>query len=140
MDGIERLKKMLEGQKDKYLNIIVNYLMQHTEMNAAFLNKTKDLKKMAEYIKGKAKKEASGGVAVIEDEKVFKWAEDYFLKTDEELGIKKKETTTKKIENQNVEDKENSVDDEFGSIFDIEDDSEEIEDKKEVEQISLFGM
>ena len=38
MEGIKRLAEMLEGQKDKYLIIIVNHLMLQTEMNEAFLN------------------------------------------------------------------------------------------------------
>ena len=67
MDGINRLAKLLEGQKDKYLNIIVNYLMLQTEMNEAFLNEEKNLKDMAEHIRNKAKKQATNGVAVIED-------------------------------------------------------------------------
>lgn len=74
MEGIKRLAEMLEGQKDKYLIIIVNHLMLQTEMNEAFLNEEKNLKDMATYIKDTAKKQAKGGVAVIEDAVVFKWA------------------------------------------------------------------
>ncbi len=142
MEGIKRLAKMLEGQKDKYLNIIVNHLMQHTELDQAFLNEEKNLKDMAEYIKGKAKKQASGGVAVIEDATVFKWAKDYFVKSNEELEIKK--TETKKPEIKDIKKKES--DDEFGSIFDFDDNNEDIvnkgnETKKgQIEQISLFGI
>ena len=49
MEGIKRLAEMLEGQKDKYLIIIVNHLMLQTEMNEAFLNEEKNLKDMATY-------------------------------------------------------------------------------------------
>ena len=55
MEGIKRLAEMLEGQKDKYLIIIVNHLMLQTEMNEAFLNEEKNLKDMATYIKDTAK-------------------------------------------------------------------------------------
>ncbi len=79
---------MLEGQKDKYLIIIVNHLMLQTEMNEAFLNEEKNLKDMATYIKDTAKKQAKSGVAVIEDAVVFKWAKEYFMKSNKELGIK----------------------------------------------------
>lgn len=139
MDGINRLAKLLEGQKDKYLNIIVNYLMLQTEMNEAFLNKEKNLKDMATYIRDLAKKQATNNVAVIEDSVVFQWAKNYFLKTNEELGIKKvklekaKQSDTKKIQ---------VKDDEFGSIFDFDDSDSTLDcnDKKEeIEQISLFA-
>lgn len=139
MDGINRLAKLLEGQKDKYLNIIVNYLMLQTEINEAFLNKEKNLKDMATYIRDLAKKQATNNVAVIEDSVVFQWAKNYFLKTNEELGIKKvklekaKQSDTKKIQ---------VKDDEFGSIFNFDDRDNTLDnnDKKEkIEQISLFA-
>jgi len=135
MDGINRLAKMLEGQKDKYLNIIVNYLMLQTEMNEAFLNEEKNLKDMATYIRDLAKKQATNNVAVIEDSVVFQWAKDYFKKTNKELGIKKSEI--KPIQSKN---KENiKEDDEFGSIFDDENDNNQKENQEEIEQISLFA-
>lgn len=139
MDGIQRLSKMVEGQKDKYLNIIVNYLMLQSEMNEAFLNKEKNLKDMATYIRDLAKKQATNNVAVIEDAVVFQWAKNYFLKTNEELGIKKvklekaKQSDTKKTE---------VKDDEFGSIFDFDDGANTAannDKKEEIEQISLFA-
>lgn len=136
MEGIKRLAEMLEGQKDKYLIIIVNHLMLQTEMDEAFLNEEKNLKDMAEYIKGLAKKEMSGGVAVIEDERVFQWAKDYFNKSNQELGIKK--VKLEKGKHGDVT-KVEVKDDEFGSIFG--DRTEKVEKKKEeIEQISLFGI
>ena len=95
MNGIERLSEMIKGQKDKYLQIIVNHLMLQTEMSEAFLNEEKNLKDMATYIKDLAKKQATNNVAVIEDEVVFQWAKDYFNKSNEELGIKKIEEKNK---------------------------------------------
>ena len=127
MNGIERLKKMLESQKDKYLIKIVNYLMLQTEMDEAFLNEEKNLKEMSQYIKDNAMKEATDYVAVIEDDEVYQWAKDYFNKSNEELGIAK--------ENEKKEEKSS---DKFGSIFDSLEENT-IEDKKEeIEQISLF--
>lgn len=134
MEGIKRLADMLEGQKDKYLNIIVNHLMQHIEMNEAFTNKEKNLKDMASYIKDKARKKATNNVAVIEDEVVFEWARDYFNKPNKELGIRNKENKVSKISKT----KDIKSDDEFGSIFDTEN-SNKAEDKEEIEQISLFA-
>lgn len=133
MEGIKRLATMIEGQKDKYLIIIVNYLMLQTEMNEAFLNEEKNLKNMANYIKNKARKSATDNVAVIEDEVVFQWAKDYFNKSDEELGIKKEEKKAVPIKQNKKEDEE------FGSIFGIAKNDNK-EKKEEIEQISLFGM
>lgn len=141
MDGIKRLADMLEGQKDKYLNIIVNHLMLQTEMNEAFLNEEKNLKDMATYIKDKAKKQAKGGVAVIEDAVVFKWAKEYFIKSNKELGIKETRLDRGKHGDvTKVEVKENE--DEFGSIFDFDDNHKNNIDnnkKDEIEQISIFA-
>ena len=130
MNGIERLSEMIKGQKDKYLQIIVNHLMLQTEMSEAFLNEEKNLKDMATYIKDLAKKQATNNVAVIEDAVVFQWAKDYFNRSNEELGIKKIEAKN------NAETVEK---DEFGSIFDLNNTNKNMENKKEeVEQITLF--
>ena len=130
MNGIERLSEMIKGQKDKYLQIIVNHLMLQTEMSEAFLNEEKNLKDMATYIKDLAKKQATNNVAVIEDAVVFQWAKDYFNKSNEELGIKKIETKNNK---------ETIEKDEFGSIFDLNNANKNTENKKEeIEQITLF--
>lgn len=143
MEGIKRLEKMLEGQKDRYLILIVNHLMQRTEIESAFLNESKDLKGMAKYIKDKAKKQAKDGVAVIEDEIVFKWSEEYFLKTDEELGIKKSSSNTKKVSESSIKNENSDLNEEFGSIFGpIFSTTEKNIQKKEVEkteQISIFA-
>ena len=140
MDGIQRLAQMLEGQKDKYLINIVNHLMLHTELNQAFLNEEKNLKDMAQYIKDNARKQAISGVAVIEDDVVYKWAIDYFVKTNEELKIKK--VVAKKIE-PIKKNEDNEIEDEFGSIFGSDEENKKVvtrENKKEIEQISLFGI
>ena len=130
MNGIERLSEMIKGQKDKYLQIIVNHLMLQTEMSEAFLNEEKNLKDMATYIKDLARKQATNNVAVIEDAVVFQWAKDYLNKSNEELGIKKIEAKN------NAETVEK---DEFGSIFDLNNTNKNTENKKEeIEQITLF--
>ena len=130
MNGIERLSEMIKGQKDKYLQIIVNHLMLQTEMSEAFLNEEKNLKDMATYIKDLARKQATNNVAVIEDAVVFQWAKDYFNKSNEELGIKKIEVKNNK---------ETVEKDEFCSIFDFNNSNKNTENKKEeIEQITLF--
>ena len=89
MTGIKRLSEMIKGQKDKSLIKIVTYLMLQTDIEQEFLKEEKDLREMAEYIKDLARKEATNGVAIIEDEIVYSWAKEYFIKSNKELGIKK---------------------------------------------------
>lgn len=116
-------------------------VMLQTEMNEAFLNEEKNLKDMATYIKDTAKKQAKSGVAVIEDAVVFKWAKEYFMKSNKELGIKETRLDRGKHGDvSKVETKENE--DNFGSIFDIDDNNENTSDnskKEDIEQISLFA-
>ena len=133
MDGIQRLAEMIKGRKDKSLIKIVNYLMTQTQMEKDFLKKEKDLKKMMEYIRKLAKKVAINGVAMIDDETVYKWAKEFFIKSNEELGFKKYNVTKAK----HGDIIKTEVNDEFGSIFDIEEIPIE-KGKKEIEQISLF--
>ncbi|MCI9038440.1 MAG: hypothetical protein HFJ29_00935 [Clostridia bacterium] len=138
MNGIQRLSEMIKGQKDKSLIKIVSYLMLQTDMDQDFLKEEKELKEMAEYINGLAKKEATNGVAIIEDETVYSWAKEYFIKSNKELGIKKykleksKHGDVKKVE---IKDE----DDEFGSIFGNSVENEQAEKKEEIAQISLFA-
>lgn len=136
MDGIKRIEKMAEGQKDKSLIKIVSYLISQTDMDQKFLNEEKDLKEMAEYIKGLARKKAVHGVAMIEDEIVYGWAKEYFMKSNKELGIKK--YRIEKGKHGDIS-KTEIDEDEFGSIFDVED-IEEQDNKEDIEQISLFGV
>lgn len=135
MNGIERLSDMIKGQKDKGLIKIVSHLLLQTDMDAMFLKEEKNLKNMAEYIKGLAKKEAINGVAMIEDEVVYQWAKNYFIKSNKELGIKK--TKMEKGKHGDVV-KVKVEDDEFGSIFGTTDENN-VDEKEEIEQISLFA-
>ena len=134
MDGIQRLAEMVKGQKDKALIKVVNYLMLQKEIEQDFLKEEKNLKDMAQYIKDKAFKDATNGWNWIDDEVVYGWAKEYFIKSNEELGIKKY-----KLEKGKPGDvsKVEIEDDEFGSIFATQE--ADVEKKKdEIEQISLF--
>ena len=138
MNGIQRLAEMIKGQKDKSLIKIVSYLMLQTDMDQYFLKEEKDLKEMAEYIKGLAKKEAINGVAIIEDETVYRWAKEYFMKSNKELGIKKYKIDKGKHEDVSKVEIKNE-DDEFGSIFGETIENAQEQKKEEVDQISLFA-
>lgn len=144
MDGIQRLAEMIKGQKDKYLIKTVTYLMSQKQMEKDFLKEEKNLKDMAKYITSLAEKEAVNigavnKVAVLEDEDVYNWAKEYFIKSNEELGIKKcKVKKGKHADIIKTEIKEE--DDEFGSIFEEGQTVNNIEKKnKYIEQISLFS-
>lgn len=93
-DGIERLLKLVEGQEDIALLKVVDYLSKQQEMNQKYLNVDKSLKSMIEYIKDEAKKISKNNYVWVEDDTVYKWAVNYWDKTDEELGIKKVPVTT----------------------------------------------
>ena len=128
MEGIKRLSKMIDGQKDKCLIKIVNYLMLQPDMDFHFLKEEKNLEDMAKYIRKLAKKSEVNGMAIIDDEEVYKWAKDYFIKSNKELGIEEK---TKK----EIKEKNNDSNDELGSIFEIK----QIDTADTIEQISLFA-
>lgn len=129
MEGIKRLSKMIDGQKDKCLIKIVNYLMLQQDMDLHFLKEEKNLEDMAKYIRKLAKKSEVNGMAIIDDEEVYKWAKDYFIKSNKELGIEEK--TKKEIKEKNKD----SENDELGSIFEIK----QIDTADTIEQISLFA-
>ena len=162
MEGIKRIKEMAEGQKDFVLLEVVKYLVSREDMDEKYLNKEKSLKGMAAYIqeeiinefceKMNTKNPSSfakevkynGGntkcLAVgMSEERTYELAINYFNKSNEELGIKPEET--KKKETKTIETKkQENVDDEFGSIFGI-DNNENIGKKKdEIEQISFFSI
>lgn len=139
MDGIQRLSKMLEGQKDKALIKTVNYLMLQKEMEQDFLKEEKNLKDMAQYIRNKAYKDATNGWNWLDDDEVFEWAKEYFIKSNKELGIKKTKVDKGKhgdVTKVEVKDE----DDEFGSIFGDTIENPQEEKKEKIEQISLFTM
>ena len=98
MSGIERLKILVEGQTDKPLLKIVDYLLTRVDLDNNYLNEEKSLKNMVDYIKSEAKKQAKNGYCYVEDEVVYEWATKYFSESDETLGIKKINIPTKSVE------------------------------------------
>ncbi len=90
MKGIERLKKMLEGNFQKPLFKIFMYLKTREDMDEKYLNSEKNLTQMYEYIRAEAKKQAINGVAVLDDQVVYSLAIHYFDESNEDLGLNKK--------------------------------------------------
>ncbi|MCI9434749.1 MAG: hypothetical protein HFI86_05725 [Bacilli bacterium] len=87
MDGIERIKQLASEIKDKPLLKIIDYLLSRQDMNDKYLNEEKTLKKMVEFIRANAQKQAKNGMAMIEDEVVFGWAIHYFDESNENLKL-----------------------------------------------------
>lgn len=99
MNGYERIKELFlkDENKDKSLVEIVKHLMQQPNMNELYFNQDKNLEDMMSFIENKAKDQAVNNVAIIPDTQVYDWAILYFTKSNEELGLTKKETPTKTI-------------------------------------------
>ena len=89
MNGIERLKKLAEGQENPPLLRVIEYLVNIDELDEMYLNVDKSLKSMVDYIKDMAKKLSKDGYFCFEDTTVYEWAINYWSKSDEELGIKR---------------------------------------------------
>ena len=91
MNGYERLKLQYKENlnPDKALIEIIKYLLNQPEMSDIYLKDEKNIKEMMDYIKSKAKEQAINNVAIIEDQNVYEWAIEYYIKTNEELGINK---------------------------------------------------
>ena len=97
MNGYEKIKELYlkEANKDKSLSQIVKHLMQQPNMNELYLNEDKNLEDMMDFINKKAKEQAVNSVAVIPDTEVYDWAVLYFSKSNDELGLTKKQAPTK---------------------------------------------
>lgn len=124
MEGIERLEKEVLEMNDYNVSEIFNYLKTRLDLQDKFNNNEKNIKEMYKYICEQARKKAVNNVAMIDDRVVYLWAVTYFIKSNEELGLKKenvkpkKEDTTKKVEDkQDVEKKEEKKEDNQISMF-----------------------
>ena len=160
MDGIKRIKEMAKGQKEFVLLEIVKYLCSREDMNYLYLNEEKTLKGMASYIQRELIKQycESYNIKSIEthakevkygprgakcvamglsEEKTYELAINYFSKSNKELGIK--EEKIEKVTKTSTTNNNEKSNDEFGSIFDMNETIENKKDEKEVEQISIFS-
>jgi hypothetical protein len=110
MEGIERIKKLSQEQKDNNIKKVAEYLINREDMDEKYLNEEKNLIDMWQFIRDEARKKAQNGCAVMEDEEVYGLAIHYFDETNETLGIKtsnkkdKKEEATKQDENPKIVD------------------------------------
>lgn len=82
LEAINKLNGELKDTKDEYKKLIVAHLIKRIKNDSGLGDDVardgKTLDGCLDYIHTEAKKLASGGVAVIEDSKVYEWAEDYY--------------------------------------------------------------
>lgn len=108
MNGYDRLKLQYKENlnADNALIKIIKHLLNQPEMSDIYLKDEKNIKEMMDYIKSKAKEQAVNNVAIIEDQNVYDWAIEYYIKSNEELGINKinnKVNPTPKVETNNTQ-------------------------------------
>lgn len=88
MEGLERLETEVIELDNYSITKIFNYLKTRTDLYEKFNNEEKSMDQMYDYIYNKAKKHEHKRMAMIDDPVVYLWAVTYFIKSNEELGIK----------------------------------------------------
>lgn len=83
MTNLEAINKLNGESKDTgYKKLIVAHLIKRIKEDSGLGDDVardgKTLDGCIAYIRDQAKKQASNGVAVIEDARVYEWAEDYY--------------------------------------------------------------
>ena len=94
---IEEMEKSLEKEKNKYVKIIGEYLVEEAKQNENLKNKieasSKTLEGCFDYITAQARKKAVGSCAMVEDSTVYHWAREYF--EEDNINCEKKPVKTK---------------------------------------------
>lgn len=132
MNGFDRLKEQVKNQEDAALNQVVEYLLSREDMEQKYLSEEKTIEGMCSFIKGKGQAHAKNGWNFITNEVVFAWAIMYFslpntfLKIEQQKPVKKDTTSTKTTTTKN-------------NVVSIEKAKKALEEKKQVEQLTLFG-
>lgn len=130
MNGFERLKEQVKGQEDSALNQVIEYLISRDDMEQKYLNEEKNVKEMCNFIKGKGKVHAKNGWNFITNEVVFAWAIMYWALPNSFLKI----NTPKETQNTTTKEKTTK-----NNVVSIEKAKKTIEEKKQIEQLTLFG-
>lgn len=130
MNGFDRLKEQVKGQEDSALNQVIEYLIFRDDMEQKYLNEEKNVKEMCNFIKGKGKVHAKNGWNFITNEVVFAWAIMYWALPNSFLKI----NTPKETQNTTTKEKTTK-----NNVVSIEKAKKTIEEKKQIEQLTLFG-
>lgn len=125
MNGIERLETEVLELNDYNVSKIFEYLKTREDLYEKFDNEEKTINQMYEFICNRAELQKRGRVAMIDDKVVYLWAIMYFMRSNKDLNIIKKES--KIIENKRDPEKDKEATQPI---------SQQI--KKDSAQISLF--
>lgn len=132
MNGFERLQEQVKDQEDSALKQVVEYLLSREDMEQKYLNEEKTLEGMCSFIKGKGQAHAKNGWNFITNEVVFAWAIMYFSLPNTLLKINTSKPNTKTTTNTKQTNVKNNV-------VSLETAKKALEEKKQVEQLTLFG-
>ena len=120
---MEELEKEVSEMNNPNITDVFEYLKTRTDLYDKFKNEEKSAKQMWDFICNKAKKQMVKYVAMIADNLVYMWAVTYFIRSNEELGIKeqkvmppasaeiikKNEEKTKQQKNKNEKPQDNQI-------------------------------
>ena len=132
MNGFDRLREQIKDQEDTALKQVVDYLISRKDMEQKYLNEEKDVKGMCSFIKGKGNAHARNGWNFITNEVVFAWAIMYWSLPNSFLKINQSKTTETATTSPKTSPAKNNV-------VSIEKAKKALEEKKQVEQLTLFG-
>lgn len=135
MNGFERLKEQIKDQEDKALVQTVEYLLTREDREEDYLKDEKTVEGMCKFIKDKANKYMKNGWNYITNEVVYSWAVMYFSLPDLFLGIEHNEINKTKSNAKKLSKSSNTK----NNVVSLENVKKEMEKKKEITQLSLFG-
>lgn len=130
MNGFDRLREQAKDQEDSALKQVIEYLISRDDMEQKYLNEEKNIKEMCNFIKEKGKVHAKNGWNFITNEVVFAWAIMYWALPNAFLKI----NTPKETKNIVTEEKTTK-----NNVVSINTAKKVLEEKKQVEQLTLFG-
>ena len=132
MNGFDKLKQEIIGQKDPALKQTVDYLLSREDMEEKYLNEEKSLTDMAKFIREKGIKHCSNGWNYITNEIVYAWAIMYYSLPNSLLKINH---TTTNVNATNAKQKSTVK----NNLVSLKKAKREMEEKNQPTQISLFG-
>lgn len=130
MNGFDRLREQAKDQEDSALKQVIEYLISRDDMEQKYLNEEKNIKEMCNFIKEKGKVHAKNGWNFITNEVVFAWAIMYWALPNAFLKI----NTPNETKNIVTEEKTTK-----NNVVSINTAKKVLEEKKQVEQLTLFG-
>lgn len=143
-EAVRKLTSWKAANKNPYAQLICDHLIKRCRQDAGFaedvMKQDKAWHTCFGYIRDKARKEAAGGCACIEDHIVYEWAEDYIRKAEEkkEPGKKSQKPGKNKTKSQEIctkpEENAQSATENAQSEQDPVQDAQEVEQKKPEEK------